>query len=129
MREICMSGLTSGDWKRSNGPRLRHRQKANAAGKQLILATDCHRASRRTLLSVIAPISASCSEVYAFFGSDSKRAGRRLRSSGVRRFMISFPVGPFLSGPLFGPPVDLPITEQPGSKSNSCHARMTRSVD
>ena len=47
MREICMSGLTSGDWKRSNGPRLRHRQKAKAAGKQLILATDCHRASRR----------------------------------------------------------------------------------
>ena len=47
MRGICMSGLTSGDWKRSNGPRLRHRQKANAAGKQLILATDCHRASRR----------------------------------------------------------------------------------
>ena len=47
MREICMSGLTSGDWKRSNGPILRHRQKAKAAGKQLILATDCHRASRR----------------------------------------------------------------------------------
>jgi hypothetical protein len=38
MRGICMSGLTSGDWKRSNGPRLRHRQKAKAAGRTFAIA-------------------------------------------------------------------------------------------
>jgi hypothetical protein len=33
MREIRMSGLTSGDWKRSHGPaEIRHRQQAKAAG-------------------------------------------------------------------------------------------------
>jgi hypothetical protein len=33
MREICTSGLTSGDWKRGNGPReIRHRHVAKAAG-------------------------------------------------------------------------------------------------
>ena len=49
MRAICASGLTSGDWKRSHGPGLRHRQTAKAAGQRPLLGTYRYRASRRTL--------------------------------------------------------------------------------
>jgi hypothetical protein len=52
--------------------------------------------------SVMAPISANCSVVYAFFGSDSNRAGLRLRSSGMRRFMISCPLGRFFADLFLG---------------------------
>ena len=34
MREICTSGLTSGDWKRSVRLGMRHRHRAQAAGKR-----------------------------------------------------------------------------------------------
>jgi len=34
MREICTSGLTSGDWKRSVGLGMRHRHRAKAAGQR-----------------------------------------------------------------------------------------------
>jgi len=40
MRAICMSGLTSGDWKRSYGSgEMRHRPWAKAAGHPLLLGT------------------------------------------------------------------------------------------
>jgi len=39
-RAICMSGLTSGDWKRSYGSgEMRHRPWAKAAGHPLLLGT------------------------------------------------------------------------------------------
>ncbi len=47
MREICTSGLTSGDWKRSVRLGMRHRRMAKAAGQRQLPQALRYRASRR----------------------------------------------------------------------------------